>query len=597
MKKIILLSIICYSIFTSLPAFALEITSVSLTDQRGTMRTNFSDSEKVNLNVSINNTAVIDRINFIFEIYDPSGNKKFTHAGNSIPGTLGSGGSSVRFIPISNFFSSNGTYKLVVFANTVIKETSFTIYAPNLTLTYPSNYTRDLTDKPLVFRWVSSGAPKYRIYVDDDAAFFNCLFKDDTIQTQYAYPAEPSDTRQKLSAGTIYYWKVEALDESGSTIIKTPVRNNFTIKSSVIAVTSKDIAITDISVLNNMVVVSCKNLGGKSESSVPLTLYLNGVLQRTINIDNIMQNELKTVSFTPIIFGNVIAMATITFDDDNTKNNIYTKQLTISQGTTVTPSTPTVTEKAKILGSVYSQDKNKLTDASVSFDGPLKGSVYANTGGEYKIENLTIGDYKLKASSSGYSNAQQSVKIDTMKSYTNVDFYLNPAEKPAAVATKTGSLSGAITNGEGKAMDNTVEVILSKTNAKTSENEEFAKIKTNNQGQFKFENVPLGEYVLSASKQGFETAEVSQVIIKEGKTETIDLMLVANAPGEETVDYVTDVKKSWDKIKTFISDEKILSQLNGYEIKKIDTKLDLNKVIPALENKKAKITGTEIIIE
>ncbi|OGS34112.1 MAG: hypothetical protein A2474_01250 [Elusimicrobia bacterium RIFOXYC2_FULL_34_12] len=593
MKKIILLSIICcFTVIESL--LGLDIKTVYVTDQRGTIRTNFSDTEKVNLNVSISNTTAIDRISFIFEIYDPSGNKKFSHSGNSIPGSIGDGGSSVRFVPITNFFSSNGTYKLVVFANTTMKEATFTIYAPNLTLTYPSNYARDLTDKPLVFRWVSSGAPKYRIYVDDDAAFFNCIFTDDTMQTQYAYPSEPSDTRQKLAAGTVYYWKIEALDEAGSTIIKTPVPYNFTIKSTAITITAKDIAITDMSLLNNVVVISLKNLGGKSESMIPISLYLNGILQKTINIDNIMQNEVKTVSITPNISGNVVAMATITFDDDNTKNNIYTKQLTITQAT-VTPSTPTITEKAKILGSVYSSDKSKLKDAIINYDGPIKGTIYANSGGEYKIENLTIGDYKLKASCSGYVSIEQTVKIDKMKSYANIDFYLNATEQTLAnVLEKKGGIQGVITDSNGKSMDNTVDVALLIKNAKTNKNEEFAKIKTNNKGQYRFENVSVGEYTLSIFKTDYETFEMS-VSIKEGKSETMDIKLAARTKAE--VDYTSDVKKCWEIIKTIIKDENIINQINGYEIIKIDTKSDLNKLISSIEKEKAKITSIELVIE
>ncbi|MDD5688350.1 MAG: carboxypeptidase regulatory-like domain-containing protein [Elusimicrobia bacterium] len=426
----ILISMIAYQ-----SARALEIRSVTVTDQLGGLRSNYSNTEKVNFNVTVFNNTVLDRINFRFEIYDAAGNSRFTHTGNSIPGTIGEGASFLRYIPITNFFSTSGNYRLVVFANTIMKETTFSVYSPNLTLTYPSNYARDLTDNPLIFRWVASGAAKYRIYVDDDAAFFNCLFTDETNMTQYTYPSDPADVRKKLSAGTIYYWKVEGLDASNNIVAKTATPSNFTIKASAVVSTSKDLAILDIKAEQYLpkVIVSVKNQGGKTESSIPVSLYLSGSLVGTQNIDSIASGEIKNISFLTNVYGTNIAMASITFDDDYSKNNILTKQISVY--TPVVGSTVTVVvEKAKILGTVMTADGNKLPDAVVSYDGAGKGSVKTNSGGEYKIEDLEIGEYKLKASASGYVDAEAIVKVDKSKAYTNVDFKLNIIGSKAAAA-------------------------------------------------------------------------------------------------------------------------------------------------------------------
>lgn len=475
--------------------FALEIKSVTVTDQLGSIRTNYSSTEKINFEVKVYNGAAIDRINFRFEIYDPNGAKRFTHTGNSIPGTVGEGGSSVKYIPISNFFSAAGNYKLVVFANTSMSETSFSVYPPNIILTYPLNYARDLTDKPLIFRWVASGAAKYKLYVDDDAAFFNCIFTDETVLTEYNYPEPPTDSRQKLSAGTVYYWKIEGLDAAGNIVAKTTFPFNFTIKSAATTVTAKDLTVIDITSVPSepKVSVSVKNQGGKTENSVPLSLYLNGMLVGTQNIDIIAVGETKNLSFLTNISGLVIAMASLTFDDDYIKNNTLTRQISVYA--VVVSTSPAEIEKAKILGTVMTLDGKKLADAVVNFDGQSKGSVLTNKGGEYKIENLSVGEYKLTASASGYIETEKVVQVDKLKAFTNVDFKLNAVE----------------------------------------------------------------------------------VTKKE--------------------DYSKDIKKLWTKLKEFIKDEKIISQLDGYEISDVETKADINQIISELEEDKAKITEIEILPE
>ena len=50
-------------------------------------------------------------------------------------------------------------------------------------------------------------------------------------------------------------------------------------------------------------------------------------------------------------------------------------------------------------------------------------------------------------------------------------------------------------------------------------------------------------------------------------------------------------------MKEFIKDEKIFSQLDGYEISGVETKADVNKIIFELESGEAKIVGAEITAE
>jgi len=404
------------------PSYAVEIRNVQVTDQAGNARNNYTNSERINFNVKVNSAISGERVSFRFEVYDPAGVKKFTHTGNSIPGSAGEGGSSVRNVPIGNFYTTPGNYKLVVYGNTALKETVFSVYSPNITLTYPANGMRDLTDKPLVFRWVASGASKYRLYVDDDAAFFNCLFKEETILTQYTYPVESSDVRQKLSAGTVYYWKVEALDPAGNPQASTLTPFSFTIKSGVLPPTAKDIGVTDISVMNQQVAVTIKNQGGKPERGIPVSLYLGGKPQGSVNVDMITAGESKAVRFTPNVYGAVMAMAMITFDDDYIKNNIMTRQLNIVMPVVI--STPIFEVRGSIHGSVMDSGGRKLSGALVNYESAhAKGGVAANSGGEYKIDDLAYGVYKLTVAADGYEKSEQTVRVDK-NSVTNIDFRL-----------------------------------------------------------------------------------------------------------------------------------------------------------------------------
>ena len=577
-------------------SYALEIKSVSVTDQLGSIRSNYSHTEKVNLNATVFNDIATDRISFRFEIKDPAGAVRFTHTGNSIPGTIGNGGSSVKYIPIVNFFSTSGNYKLVVTANSVSKETLFSIYAPNITPTYPSNYARDLTDKPLVFRWVASGAAKYKIYVAADAAFFNTLLTDETAILQYSYPDNPTDVRQKLSAGTIYYWKVEGLDAAGNIVAKMASPSNFTIKSTAITITAKDLVVLDIlpTPYQPKVTVSIKNQGGKTENAVPLSLYLNGMLVGTQNIDTISVGETKSLSFLTNISGQVIAMASLTFDDDNVKNNTLTKQISIYASVVVSTS-PAVTEKAKILGTVMNADGKKLSDVVVKFDGPSKGTVITNNGGEYKIENLSIGEYKLTAFASGYAEAETIVKVDKLKAFPNVDFKLKAVETAGTTDKSVGIIKGLVADENKKGLAE-IEVVLLKKDKK-GKLEEYQKLLSDKNGYYKFLDVPAGEYLLSVKNDAYENVEIP-VELKDGKLQIKDIKLAAKkgeVAGKQ--DYSKDSKKLWAKLKDLIKDEKILSQLDGYEISGVETKGDINKIISELEKGDAKLTGLEITVE
>jgi len=335
---------------------AIEIKDISIFDSAGKERTSYSSTEKIGFSVTCYNSETVGRIYFEFYVKSPEGVKVFEHTGNSAVGTEGLGGSSIKNIPISGFYNTPGkyTYKARVIAavggNLLdspddTEEMSFYIYSPSIILSYPANGARDLIDKPLTFRWVSSGATKYRVYVDDDKGFYNCLFQTgsgeypDPQTTYFQYPTSPQDPRQKLAGGVVYWWKVEGLDNAGNVVAKTPVPFSFTLKETAPSVTTKDLAVTDIildkestaSELKFNVLV--KNQGGMTISNTRVNLYVNGVpvIPHQV-LDFINTGETKTLAFLGGASKEriVTVSAAIDFPDDNMKNNMLTKTFTLA---------------------------------------------------------------------------------------------------------------------------------------------------------------------------------------------------------------------------------------------------------------------------
>ena len=331
----------------------IEIRDISIFDSAGKERTTYSSSEKIGFSVTCYNQESVDRIYFEFYVYSSNGEQVFKHTGNSAVGNVGLGSSSIRNIPISRFYKSSGKYfylaRVTAGRQSDSPEASeymvFYIYSPSITLSYPANGARGLIDTPLTFRWVSSGATKYRVYVDDDKGFYNCLFQTgrdgytDPVTTYFQYPTSPKDPRQKLAGGVIYWWKVEGLDSQGNVVAKTPIPFSFSLKETAPSVTTKDLAVTDIildeestaSELKFNVLV--KNQGGMAISNTRVNLYVNGVPvipYQLLNFINTGKEETLTFLGGAVKQKMVIVSAAIDFPDDNIKNNMLTEVFTLT---------------------------------------------------------------------------------------------------------------------------------------------------------------------------------------------------------------------------------------------------------------------------
>jgi hypothetical protein len=331
----------------------VEIRDISVFDSAGKERTTYSSSEKIGFSVTCYNQQPMDRIYFEFYVYNAQGAEVFKHTGNSAVGNVGTGSSSIRNIPVSRFYRSPGKYfymaKVIAGTTTDFPAADykvFYIFSPAITLSYPANGARDLIDKPLTFRWVSSGATKYRIYVDDDKGFYNTLFQTgkgaypDPVTTYFQYPTSPQDPRQKLAGDVVYWWKVEGLDSQGNVVAKTPVPFSFTLKETVPSVTTKDLAVTDIILDEESTAgglkfdVLVKNQGGTAISNARVNLYVNGVPVIPFQLlDFINTGEEETLTFLggAVKEKMVTVSAALDFSDDNIKNNMLTEVFTLTQ--------------------------------------------------------------------------------------------------------------------------------------------------------------------------------------------------------------------------------------------------------------------------
>ncbi|HBL19062.1 MAG: hypothetical protein A2X36_04425 [Elusimicrobia bacterium GWA2_69_24] len=314
---------------------------VAVRDATNAERNSFSSNEKLTLQARVNNAAAsTDYIRFRFAVMNPGGTQVFYHQGNAVPGRVGNAASQVAGIPVARFYSGPGVYTFKAQATldgaTVEQQATFTVSSPNIILLYPPNGAQGVSDRPLTFRWSSSGATRYRLTVGDSPSLYNAVFSQETGggETFLSYPDNPSDQRQRLAAGQTYYWKVEGLDLNGNAVAASEVAYSFTVQSASLA---RDLAVGTLSMesaaggqITFQVLVH--NQGGTSESNLPLKFSLGGIpaAGSPVQLPVLTPGQSKQYSFTaalPSDQGKSLAIACIEFFDDNVANNCQTVQV------------------------------------------------------------------------------------------------------------------------------------------------------------------------------------------------------------------------------------------------------------------------------
>jgi hypothetical protein len=318
--------------------------SVAVLDATSAPRTAFSNNERITFQQRVfNGVASVNRVSFTFLVLGPSGGVVFQIAGNAVPGSVGNAATQLSGFPITKFYTGPGTYTLQALASLdgqiVTQQTTFIISSPNILLLYPPNGAQNVADVPISFRWVSSGGSTYRVTVGDNPSFFNSLFSQQTggAETFLNYPVHPSDPRLILSAGTIYYWKVEALDGNGQVVGASTAPNSFTVQTAAL---SRDMAVLDLAVLggadaqgNIPFKVTVKNQGGTAQANVPLRFSVGGLagIGSPVSMNVLGPGESRDYTFSaPLPTGQSqsLGIACIDFSDDNIVNNCKTLMIT-----------------------------------------------------------------------------------------------------------------------------------------------------------------------------------------------------------------------------------------------------------------------------
>jgi hypothetical protein len=320
----------------------LSGTGIFVKDSGGAQRVQYSNNERVTLTARINNAvASANRVQFTFRIAGPSGAEVFFHGGNSVPGTAGNSASQVSGIPISQFFTGPGLYSFtanaVLDAQTVSQNITFAVSSPNIILIYPPSGARDVADRPVTFRWSASGAARYRVTVGDNPALYNAVFSESTggPESFLAYPDNPSDSRARLAAGQVYYWKVEGLDAAGNVIAQSETPYNFSAQTAAL---TRDLSVTDLEATGRdgmtlSFLVRVANQGGTTEANVPLRMSLGGLPApgSPLALPQLRPGDVREYPFSaalPSDQGQSLAIACVEFFDDSVPNNCKSIQVT-----------------------------------------------------------------------------------------------------------------------------------------------------------------------------------------------------------------------------------------------------------------------------
>ena len=152
-------------------------------------------------------------------------------------------------------------------------------------------------------------------------------------------------------------------------------------------------------------------------------------------------------------------------------------------------------EESIVLGKVMLSDSSLNSDISIiltSLDIPsLSYSAKTISDGSFRIENVKYGNYKIAISKEGYLSYEQNNYYVEKASTKNIgDITLNPA---------ISRLSGKVTL-SGKTDYAGVLIIATRIN-----NDESITAVTNSEGVFSIENLPVGSYNITASKDKFST--------------------------------------------------------------------------------------------
>jgi len=498
----------------------INITSLEVFDSLENSRTKFASTESMGMKINATNSVEESSIDFCFYVYDPNNTKVFSHTGNSAAGKTGSAYSVIKNIPIT-FYTTPGIYrfegKVTAGSNVDTASKNVEIYSPQITLSYPPNGVKELSDEPIVFRWISSGASRYKVQVDDENGFRAPVIWSAEGSSEFAeYPLSPSDPRQNLAGDTVYWWKVDGYDANGNLTASCSLPFNFTVRKSAGAVDVRDMAVTGLALtpgadlISATMEITVKNQGGQIEMNVPINLFVSGLqILPDKKVDVIMPGEEKKIKykFVPMSAGLNLVSGSVVMHDDNPKNNIYTKTFDFSFQTS---------DMSSLSGMVRDESKNGVSMAAVYYRGVTSGDVLTDVGGGYTLKGIPQGKYKIYAAKPGYGESgERSVKIKKGVDEFKFDFTLKK------------SLDSKYVLVEGRVIDSVNKTNI--YNAKVKYRSKSGKtevVKTGFMGDYSIENMDPGVYYLKVEHDDYIAASEKKVgATSGGKRYPVDFTL------------------------------------------------------------------------
>ncbi len=165
--------------------------------------------------------------------------------------------------------------------------------------------------------------------------------------------------------------------------------------------------------------------------------------------------------------------------------------------------------RGRIFGRIRNPQGAGIAEARATIiAGPVLKSAFANGEGDYALEELTAGSYRIRFSREGYRSVDTEVIVLTAGQARELNVTLQPVEQPSL-----GRITGRVRNsGEDALAEVKVEILAGPVTGRT--------VFTNVSGEYLLGELPAGTYRLKFSKSGYNPLEVGEVVVTAGGATT-----------------------------------------------------------------------------
>jgi hypothetical protein len=143
---------------------------------------------------------------------------------------------------------------------------------------------------------------------------------------------------------------------------------------------------------------------------------------------------------------------------------------------------------------------------------PSTNSILTDESGNFKIENVTPGEYKVTAQKNNYDSSSVTIQVSS-GIIASADISLNQTD-PSNLIT-TGALTGKVLD---LSTSKPIQNVIITTNPATSS------LITDQTGTYSIDKITPGKYTITAKKNSYQSAS-AEIQITKGKTTTADLVL------------------------------------------------------------------------